>query len=160
MLWLIALLVIGMVLAPVMWIMPTPTQRRQTRLRDAARAAGLQVQVGPLPQTRRQRVRKEDTEFGVGYMLRLPRPKRARQAWIVWRQPGDDEAAPELSAAAQAALDTVLEAMPADVVAVEYTAIGLIAHWRERGSEEDVQHIGQLLTQLANAMGVNRDQES
>ena len=59
MFWIIASLVLAFMLAPILWIVPSPRQRRQMRLRERARELGITVQIATFPQTRRQRVRKE-----------------------------------------------------------------------------------------------------
>ena len=69
MFWIIASLVLAFMLAPILWIVPSPRQRRQMRLRERARELGITVQIATFPQTRRQRVRKEE-EYQVGISVR------------------------------------------------------------------------------------------
>lgn len=150
--WLIALVVISLLLAPVMWMMPSKQQQRQGRLRMAARSAGLQVQLAPLPQSRRQQVRKEDTVMGVCYTLLIPRTKGwQRGQWFAWRRAPEEEArfAGEPGTALQAQLESWFGTVSADVVAIESDQRGLSLYWRERGSEEDVQVMAEATRRLA-----------
>src|SRR5690625_7234652 len=67
--WLIGLLVLAMMLGPLAWLRPTALEQHQERLRRRARARGLQVKAGELPQSRRQRVRQRPPRPGAEYRL-------------------------------------------------------------------------------------------
>lgn len=79
MVWLLILFVALFVIAPVFWIMPTPAQRRQERMRARARTLGLEVVGCELPQTRRQRVRGEPRRLGMLYRAPFPREGESLQ---------------------------------------------------------------------------------
>lgn len=153
--WVIAVVVISMVLAPLMWIMPTPTQKRQARMREAARQCGLQVRIGPLPQTRRDKVRRQPEETGVSYIRQHPRSRTQWPRWIAWREvPEGESRLPERLAPEQRQLlQDILEQLPADAVAVECNQQGLIVYWRERGDEATVRQLAQLLERMAQSIG-------
>ena len=65
--WLIAVVVIGFMLAPIMWILPSRRQTQQAEIRASARTLGLSVKVVAMPKTRRAKVRREEDVFGVCY---------------------------------------------------------------------------------------------
>lgn len=154
--WVIAMLALALVVSPVVWMMPSPAQRRQARLRQRAMQLGLQVRVGELPQTHRQRVRREPARAGVSYRLpvhdqrelfageyRLCR-ERAGGAWV---------AEPErtLAPVLREALDAAMAAVPADVAAIELTPQGPALYWTERGDEPEVELLAAQLQALARA---------
>lgn len=133
--WLIGFGVIAFMLAPLIWILPSPRQQRQTRLRELARLKGLQVRVTTLPQTRRQRVRREAQERVVSYT----RPIHNRQpgrGWKVWLVALDEPEEGEL--ADDDPLRSIIEqqSLPEDAVLLEYTGLGLSVYWRERRADK------------------------
>ncbi len=160
--YLITALALLLVLSPVAWMIPTPRQRREAWLRERARELGIEVRIGELPQTHRQRVRKQSTEQGVIYRLPLRkgwphvqahqiRRAAASEAW----EAGDDS--PSLAPPLARALQQVAERVPADVVAIELALTGPAIYWRERGGEGVVELLRALLGELAEAQlaGVN-----
>lgn len=154
MVWLVTFIVIAMLLAPVMWMMPSRQQKRQICLRERARQHGLQVSIGELPQTRRQRVRREAVEMGVAYLLRTAREKGAvRSRWLLWRDPSVEQDAGGLPVAIAARVEELRSRMPADMLALEAGAAGYTAYWRERGDEETVDRIAALLQEVCDLAG-------
>ncbi|GAB3374123.1 hypothetical protein NCG89_01855 [Spongiibacter taiwanensis] len=143
--WLIGIAVIAFMLAPIIWILPSPRQQRQTRLREAARLKGLQVRVTTLPQTRRQRVRREAQERVVSYT----RPIHNRQPgnrWILWLTPQDEPQDDEL--AVDDPLREIIgqQRFPEDAELLEYTGLGLSLYWRERRADKQtVEALSQVL---------------
>lgn len=143
--YLIALIVVSMVLAPILWIMPSPTQKRQVAMRQKAMALGLQIKVCDLPQTRRQQVRGEQALQGVVYRLRCT-PSLANSALpqaLCFRQ--SDEASTEVQTTVLRLLKEALQDLPEDVMALEYDRGVLGAYWQERG---DIPHVEQIFQQL------------
>src|SRR5690554_4998599 len=134
-------LVAAMVIAPVLWIMPSPRQRRQEHMRARARALGIDVRVGELPQTRRARVRRESPRHGAAYRLTGAGARSGRRATLVcrdgpaapWQLESGDEPPPALAGP----LARFSARAPADVVALELDAAAPTAFWREVGDVEN-----------------------
>ena len=135
MFWIIASLVLAFMLAPILWIVPSPRQRRQMRLRERARELGITVQIATFPQTRRQRVRKEEEYQGLAYCMALPRA-RAAERWRFWldaaAREGEEFTPP---AAIAAAMQRVAGELPNDCRVVEAGGRMLRVWWREANAE-------------------------
>lgn len=145
--YLIILFVIALALAPIMALKPSKRQKQQVAMRDRARTCGLQVQVCQLPQTHRQQVRQEDSESGVAYRLlwRHPLAKFKAIHFLLLREEKEPNKAP---VAIVDALQETLAALPASVMAVEFTDIGLAAFWQEEGEPGQVEQIAAQLQSL------------
>jgi len=154
--WLIVFVVVAMVLAPVMWMMPSPAQKRQVIMRERARKLGLMVNIVDLPQSHRAKTRKEPTEKGVSYSLRIARQKgQQRPHWFVWREDpeGEPAAADAVPAAVVENLQALRAQMPADMVGLESNETGYSAYWRERGDSAAVDTIAALLGDVRQLAG-------
>lgn len=148
--WLIGIAVIAFMLAPIIWILPSPRQQRQTRIREAARLRGIQVRVTTLPQTRRQRVRREAQERVVSY-TRPIHNRKPGQGWKYWLKPCDEVEADALaeSSPLQPLLSSLQNKLPADAELLEYTGVGLSLYWRERSANKDtVEDLAELLEMI------------
>lgn len=148
MVWVILFVVVAMVLAPVMWMMPSPAQKRQAVMRERARKLGLMVNIVDLPQSHRAKVRREPAVQGVSYSLRIARQKGVqRPCWFIWREQPADE--PQAAAAVPAVLideiQSLRDMMPADMVGLESNEAGYSAYWREQGDSAVVDQIAELL---------------
>ena len=135
MFWIIATLVLAFMLAPILWIVPSPRQRRQTQLRERARQLGITVQIATFPQTRRQRVRKEAEYQGLAYCMPLPK-SRAAERWRVWRDASaqsDEELSPPQALAA--AVQRLTPELPNDCQVVEAGGRMLRIWWREANAD-------------------------
>lgn len=144
-------------LGSVMWLKPSPTQRRQEEFRALARQLGLDVRLAPLPQTRRARVRQESPDPGVVYrLLRFDIKAPLARDYVLVRESADAPWEPQtdeaLPAVLQQALDGVLAGLPRDSVAVELTAHGPGVYWRERGDVQTVRDLAGALEQLLQAL--------
>lgn len=148
------------VLGSVLWLKPSAEQQRQTRLRLLARQLGLDVRLSALPQTRRARVREERVEQGVIYRL-LQFGRRSvithNQVWIreIDRSQGTEwetDANADLPPALRVVVEQVLPQLPPSVVALELTPQGPGVYWRERGDEQTVRGLQELLQRLADAL--------
>ncbi len=157
--WIIAFFVVAFVVAPVVWVMPTPAQRRQARLRQHAQSLGLSISITELPQSRRDRVRKEPTRLGVRYCLPIVREKSFyRPQWLIWREaPEGEEAVSERCPATLKGQSAALrERMTPDMVALESGAEGYALYWRERGDESAVDAVAELLEEVRQLAGGER----
>lgn len=149
----VALLVIGSVL----WLKPSASQQRQTRLRLLARELGLDVRLSALPQVRRSRVRGELPQQGVVYrLLRFGENKTEPLEYLICRANAESEWESEsdvvLPAPVRATLDSVLAQLPKDAVAFEITSAGCGVYWRERGDENTLRLLKQLLESMQQAV--------
>lgn len=149
--YLIIVLVIGLMLSPVFWLMPSPSQKRQMLLRQYAMSLGFQIKVCDLPQTHRQSVRKEAPEQGVVYRLPWLEKFTGRNGFQQLLIRGDDnpalsETSPELF---QLMRDR-LEQLPDCVYALEISASGVGIYWKERATVEQVKTLYDWLVTLRN----------
>lgn len=145
--YLIIVLVVALALAPIMAFKPSKAQKHQVALRDRARELGLQVQIGDLPQTHRQQVRREDPQLGVIYRL-LWRHPDARFVQIHYLLHRDETEPNRDPPAIRDALQQVLAALPAAVIAVDFTNVGVAVYWREQGDTATVAAIAEQLRAL------------
>ena len=148
--YLIILIVFAIIVGPLMWMMPSPKQRREEAVRLRAHSLGLQVKVCDLPQSHRQVVRKERPIQGVVYRLPIlmNRPVTRKVSFRVQKaQDALEWIGPE-SQELQACLESGLKRAPNDVVSIEYSAVGVACYWREKGGIAAVDEIYQLLTIL------------
>lgn len=155
--YLITALALLLVLSPVAWMMPSPQQRRQAKLREYARKLGIDVRIGELPQTRRERVRAQPVEQGVIYRIPVRDGWQQPRSYMLCRVSAAErwetlEDSPPLTPALEAALQQVAAAVPADVVGIELAVTGPAIYWRERGNEAVVARVHQLLTELGSAL--------
>lgn len=157
--YVIAVFVTVMVLAPVLWMMPSPRQRRQERMRARARSLGLDVRLGELPQTRRARVRREDTRQGVSYRLPAAGARSGGSALLLCREnaasPWESVSGEALSAELQPLLEAFAAAAPGDVVAMELSPLGIAAFWRESGDVDAVERLHAALIGLREALAAS-----
>lgn len=149
---LIAIAVLAFMLAPIIWIVPTPSQKRQARLRERARQLGLDVKVTSLPQTRRARARKEPQRQILRYTW--PVQKAARQEhWYFWLtevEPDDNTAPADIAGH----LSTDQIQWPKGVVLVEGSPRGISVYWREGGADvDDVDTLASQLRTLSKEWG-------
>ena len=157
--WIIAFFVVAFMVAPVVWMMPTPAQRRQARLRQYAQSLGLTINITELPQSRRDRVRKEPARLGVRYCLPILRKKNFyRPQWLIWREPpeGEEDVSGQCPAPVVAQLEALRASMAADMVALESGSEGYALYWRERGDEATVESVAELLEQVRQLAGGER----
>jgi len=152
MVYLIIGLAVLFIIVPILSVLPSPRQREQMAMRNAARAAGVLVELTsiddpnpkqdkyisptgrPLPPVlklaayRRQRKRQGDWRKlpGVGWCL-----QRKFDAGWVWQ----GEVSPFLSPDLKDWLEAAVESLPADVQQVEETGFMVSVYWHERAKE-------------------------
>lgn len=160
--WLIIVFIVTSLIGSVMWVMPTPRQRFQAKLRMSARGLGLQVQLAQLKLPRqRGEVDAETIGIPVYRMLRTNLSREEKDCWNGWQvcrretlsttglPPGWSwiKGEGQLSDTALAHICGVLERLPTDVVALESTVIHASAFWQE-GDESALEQIAGLLEEL------------
>ena len=138
---------------PVLWLKPSPAQKRQAQLRQYAMGLGLQIKLCDLPQTHRATVRKEIPAKGVVYKLPITSKdgRFLQQNYLLLRTESDFEALGDHSAI-QSVLKQHLFQLPDKVSALECNPAGVGAYWREKGAEADIDQIHQVLIDLRKAV--------
>lgn len=155
---LIAIVAILMVFGSVMWLKPSAAQQRQTRMRLRARELGLDVRLASIPQTRRDRVREERPEQGVVYrLLQFGDKKNRLQRDYVWCRDNthsvwEIEKDEGLPSPLRMQVEAVFSDLPADTRAVELTPNGPGVYWLERGDEESVRRLHDILARLQQVL--------
>jgi hypothetical protein len=144
--WAIIGLIMLSLIGSMMWVMPTPRQRFQAKLRLDARKHGFQVSLGHLALPRAQG--ETEAQELKSPVYRLPRTNLARNerdgfiGWSVARISAiANEGLPEgwswvrgertLTAVRLQQLSEWLEALPREVEAIESDQIHLALYWRE-----------------------------
>ncbi|CAA0108302.1 hypothetical protein [Zhongshania aliphaticivorans] len=137
--WLIAVVVIGFMLAPIMWILPSRRQSQQAEIRAFARTLGLSVKVVAMPKTRRAKIRREDDVFGVCYtrFLHNKTPLAAWKYWLIAVPDGDDDITP-IDPVMLELIESQRQMLPKDASMLELTPLGLNIYWRENHATTDV----------------------
>lgn len=152
MVWLLIVVILLVAVGPLLWLRPTPRERRLAGLRTQARQDGLRVEMRRYPKldlapedrvTAGGRPLSPELEAAV-YLQPLPERLRRLPGWRVLR--GDDGLAawpgwvfelgrkPDHPALreALAAIADLIDTLPGDVVALECEPIALGAYWLER----------------------------
>lgn len=152
--YLIIAVIVAIVIGPVMWMMPTAKQRKQAELRQSALSQGFTIKVCDLPQSHRQRVRKESAIKGVIYRLPIQTDRPIVMSAVYCFSRVDDELAWQGRPleSAKGLFVTALEQCPDSVVAIEYSAAGIGCYWRERGGMEAVSQIKLALSELGKQL--------
>lgn len=147
--YVVIVLILALLLGPVVWLRPSPVDQRRERQRNRARALGLQVRVCDLPQTRRERVRREHTAVGASYSLLMDDREMPAGYWLhasdgSWQDADGDP----LPAAQQDWLSAAEVDLPAGVVALQRGGRMTTAYWDERGGEGGVDAVAAVLRRL------------
>ena len=147
MFWIIATAVLAFMLAPILWIIPSPRQRLQVALRDRARVLGVTVQITQLPQTRRQRVRKEEEYNGLSYAMTLPK-SRAGERWRYWMDGAEDDLPAPPPAIAKRIIG-LQDKLPKDTIVIEAGGRMVRIFWREANADiAAVENLAEILSAL------------
>lgn len=155
--YVVAIVAILMVVGSILWLKPSPAQRRQTELRLLARQLGIDVRLCNLPQCRRARVREERPEQGVVYRLPIYDPAAAGvPPYLLCRENAASAWSAEIDAplppALLALIDRVCAGLPADAVALELGPAGPAVYWKERGDDDTLRRLYKSLEDLRTAL--------
>ena len=153
----VSIIVVLMVIGSVLWLKPSASQQRQARLRLLARQLGFDVRLSALPQVRRARVRGEPQQQGIVYrLLRFGENNAHALEYLVCRANAESawesESEVTLAPRVREALDRVLAQLPRDAVAFEITPMGCGVYWRERGDEDTLRLLKQLLESMQQVL--------
>lgn len=148
MVYLLILLGLAVVVAPLLSAMPSKGQRRKAALRDAARQYGLRVSIRPPPDIPPRFRFAPDAEL-VCYERMLPNGLQApgRQCRYVrldneWRSIFDDLPAPDW-----------VHRLPEGAVVAELTERNASIFWDERGALEDLATLHQAIELISESGG-------
>jgi len=173
--WIIIAVIMIVAFGPLLWLMPTPRERRLATLRQQAYQQGMRVEMRRLP---RQNVPAEDRVSPGGrgrdlsrecaaYVHPLPRRLRMLPAWRLLRgerglpavagwvfEHGRKPQHPRLELALDAVAD-ILQDLPEDVVALECEPQNVAGYWLEgpgTGAAR-VADLGAVLGRAATVLG-------
>lgn len=163
-------------IAPIVWILPTPRQRQEGRLRQRAMQIGLRVQLDHLP---KQNPSPEELIDGAGralhptlacarYALSIKQDTALQQpGYFVIFSPGkkhitlsdnrlpegwlwrdENQTRPNLDDDKVEAISHCLTRLPQSTLALERTTHELAVFWRESGGDGDVDLILETLQKL------------
>ena len=154
----IVILVCCSLIGSVAWVMPTPLQRAQAKIRQLAMAKGLKIKVGKLQGPREQGEVAPDSYLATSYGL--PRAKNQNRAgginaikkitWEIFKAGGlNTQGLPGALKAEQLShLAQLIQQLPKDVYALGVTPMGAQAYWHERATPEQLDDLEQVLQQL------------
>ena len=164
----IVILVCLSLIGSVAWVMPTPLQRAQAKIRHLAMAKGLQIKVGKLQGPREQGEVAPQSHLATSYGL--PRPNSRNRAgginaikkatWEIFKAGGlHTKGLPQgwcwnrgegaLKSEQLSYLSKLIEQLPSDVYALGVTPIMAQAYWYEKATPEQLDNLEKVLKELA-----------
>ena len=142
--WIVFALVL-FALSPLVWLLPSRSQRGQMGVRLEARRLGLTMQLA-----------REQWPYwmngaapGACPQYHRPRPRGRRDSWAYWQPEPGRWLNKWQEPCADEALQVQLLTLPGDVYKVEATEQMIALYWGERGNEQSLQAIAAFLTQRA-----------
>ena len=154
--WLIIIMVIAfsLVVGPIMMLRPDPLQQKKERMRMMAYEKGIRFSVKNLP----QQVSEIEKQAPVSVYFFAPNKKCKDSDWLLlrtnyahemhflncWAWQSSERATP----AEQAVLEHYLPLLPASVRAGSVGSLGVCVYWFERGGEQVLVQIIELLEAL------------
>ncbi|WP_290703406.1 hypothetical protein [Amphritea sp.] len=158
--WAIIVLIMMSLLGSMMWVMPSPRQRFLAKLRLEASRQGFHVQIVRVTPPRAAGQVAPEVLSATAY--RLPRfnlQKSEREGFIEWqvfRQTAiADTGLPEgwcwgigercLSEAQLESINELIKKLPDGVSSIESTPVHLSLYWDERGDENSLEMLQQLM---------------
>lgn len=164
--WTIIVLIMMSLVGSMMWMMPSPRQKMQAKLRLRARNLGLQVQLVRLTAPRaegemegetttvpayrmmRTNIDRKQADMHVGWQIHRVRAVACDglpEGWS-WAWGEGDLNDQQLSVIAEA-----IECLPEDVIALESSPVQLSAFWQEDSGEQNLDGIKSVLETLHKA---------
>ncbi len=161
--WVIIVLLLLSIVGSMLWMMPSPKQRKQAQLRQQAMRTGFQVQMTRMLFPRAIGESVPDEQSCIAY--RLPRhagERKNRQATIPWHVFRLDSHAttglPEgwcwskgegyLQPPQLATLGEIIAELPGDAFSLESTPVAVSVYWWEEGTSDTVDNLHRLLQRL------------
>lgn len=148
--WIIAAIGIGMVVWPILHIIPSKTQKRQIALRQAAFAKGIHVQIRSPELPKQLRSQQDPLTKSIAYHLSASqsqltssftaiRSHNNRQEWLWLKEQPSARLPSFIKAYAE---------LPEYILAVEQNASGTAIFWRENGDISRIDDIFNYLKKL------------
>jgi len=154
--WLIVTLVVLSLVGSVSWVLPTPLQRAQAKIRKLAMQKGVQVRISKLQGPREQGEVAPDSHLATGYTM--PRASDAVKTmakshnWEIFKANGlHNKGLPQnwcwnrgegaLAPAQLAVLETLMMTLPKDVYAVSASPIGVAVYWHEKATPQELDDL-------------------
>ncbi|MCB8890136.1 preprotein translocase subunit YajC [Vreelandella malpeensis] len=161
--WLIVFGVVMFVIAPVMWLKPSPRQKRQVGLKACARKQGVIVQMEKPPlhhfKGMMPAYRWNYAQDAPGPDFVLLRESEASDALASFHAGWRWRIAPlrPLPDDAETALKALLERLPRDALVIESSARALTLWWWESQGAERFEHYAQSFAALRQMLGGHAD---
>lgn len=169
--WLIivvmVVVVVSLAVGPVMWMKPSKSQRRLSKLRAYALKQGLRVHMQQVPGREKQTDGAEGSPLVAVYCLAWTGDAKERKtkfqnpenkAWSLARGQishdihfqGEWDWSPAAKASPKwhATIKKIIAELPPGIEALEMNSMGTCMYWRENGGEETVDKIKVLLQEL------------
>lgn len=139
---LIIIVVIAVVIGPVFWMMPSPQQKQKAAMREYAQSKGFRLKVCDLPQSHRERVRKQGVSRGISYGLTSPYKLPVNLAYgRLLRADLAFECGADSDKYLEPLLIEALKLFPSEVMAIELNQSGFQCYWTERGGQKNIDVI-------------------
>ena len=162
------LIVVGillMIVAPIMAVLPTPSQRKKMALRKAAMSLGINVEITSIDDPDPLQAKYLSSSGKqlppilkvVAYRVQYVRPMEwnspPRRNWVIERRKDNEEGElpgawcwgsdppPELSSKLLSFIIFNLESLPQDVIRVDECSRIISVYWQELGDEQGLQSI-------------------
>lgn len=164
--WMIIILIMMSLIGSMMWVMPTPRQKYQAKLRLQAKQIGFRVQLERVTLPRAKGEMEPETTTVTAYRLirnrRDKKPAQTHTPWTVYRIAAvADLGLPQgwswglgektLSQPQLDMLADIIEAMPDDVLAIQSNPVEVGVFWSEEGGEAMLDLIKTQLERLLDA---------
>ncbi len=161
--WLIVALVVLSLAGSISWVLPTPVQRAQAKIRKLAMQQGVQVRIGKIQGPREQGEIAPESQLATSY--NVPRPSAASKQlskyhhWEIFRARGlNTKGLPvgwcwnrgegALSAQQTQALGLLIERLPTDVYALGASPVNVAAYWHENATPAELDELVGVLKDL------------
>lgn len=158
--WLIVVLVVLSLLGSISWVMPTPVQRAQAKIRKLAMGKGVQVRIGKLQGPREQGEMAPDSHLATGYWL--PRESKVAKAmarshnWEIFKANGLhttglpagwcwNRGEGALNDSQLALLAELIAQLPQDVYAIGGSPVSAIVYWHEMATPAELDELVNVL---------------
>jgi hypothetical protein len=166
--WIIVTIVVLSLIGSVSWVMPTPMQRAQAKIRQLAMAKGIQVKVSKLQGPRELGEVAPESYLATSYGLARQLPARGtkldlrsshRVTWQVFKAAGlNTQGLPDawcwnrgegaLNAEQLEHLAQLIKQLPTDVYALGANPMAVQAYWHERATPADLDALELVLKAL------------
>jgi hypothetical protein len=161
--WLIVALVVLSLAGSISWVLPSPVQRAQAKIRKLAMQKGVRVRIGKIQGPREQGEIAPESQLATSY--NVPRPSAASKQlsmnhqWEIFRARGlNTKGLPAgwcwnrgegaLTATQTQALGLLIERLPTDVYALGASPLNVAAYWHENATPAELDELVGVLKDL------------